>query len=96
MPRIETELLPRWADQGFQAVALMAENRISDNIAELDAVVNFPVVMDLDREGQRVLGEALPSFPRTVVLDRDGTVLHADTELNLDQAEAVIEAALSD
>lgn len=74
----------------------MASWYISEPIADLDSIVTMPVVMDLDAEGQRVLGDPEPTFPRNLVLDKDGTIYHHDTNLSLDATEAALEALFSE
>ncbi len=96
MPHIEEDFLPKFADQGFLAVAAMNYPYVDDAIAELEDRFTFPLLMDIDSESMRVFGSALPIYPRNIVIGRDGTVVHADNASNLDAVEVAIEAALKD
>lgn len=69
---------------------------VTDAIAKLEAVISFPLLMDFDNEGQALFGSPHPSYPRNVVLDRSGAIVHWDLDGNLHRVEAAIEAALGD
>lgn len=94
MPRVEAELLPKFGPRGLAALAVLYDPFVRDSIAQLETQISFPLLMDIDNEGQAVFGSPLPSYPRNLVLDREGNIVHWDLDGNLFQVEAAIEAAL--
>ena len=65
-------------------------------IADLEAVITFPVLIDVDNEGQAIFGSPHPSYPRNVVIDPTGKIVHWDLDGNLERVSEAIEAALND
>ena len=74
----------------------MCDPFVSDFIAALEDDISYPLLVDVDSETQAAFGSPVAIYPRNVVLGRDGRIVHADNDLNLDRATAAIQAALDE
>lgn len=77
-------------------MAIMSHPFVADIIADLEPDFSFPLLVDSEGEGPRVYGSPLPIYPRNVVIDRHGVIVHEDNAGNLDAAQAAIEAAFAE
>ena len=95
MPAIERTLLTAYGDRGLRALAIyVGEQTALGQVVVRDASLGFPMLFDLDWQvfdRYRIQGAV---FPLSVVVGRDGTVVHMDGDETLDAAEAAISDAL--
>jgi len=95
LPAIEQTLLPAYGDQGLRALAIYAgEQTTFGQVVARDASLSLPMLFDLDWQvfdRYRIQGAV---FPLSVVVGRDGTVVHIDGDETLDSAAAAIAGAL--
>ncbi len=95
MPQIESELLPLYEADGLVVVPVLVGLDAGSGIGLVEQLgVTLPVALDL--EGEVFRHYRLPSmvFPLNVVIDRTGTLVHADGNLETTEAEAAIVSAL--
>lgn len=95
MPQIETELLPLYEADGLVVVPVLVGLDAASGMTLVQELgVTLPVALDL--EGEIFRHYRLPSmvFPLNAVIDRTGTLIHVDGNLDISEAEAAIVAAL--
>lgn len=92
---IDQELLPTHGPAGLRALSIYSgEQTTFGQVVARDSVLGFPMLFDLDWQvfdGYRIPGGV---FPLSIVVGRDGTVVHLDGDETLDAAEAAIVEAL--
>lgn len=92
---IDQDLLPRLGPAGLTAVAIYSgEQTAFGQVVARDAALGLPMLFDLDWqvfERYRIPGGV---FPLSVVIDREGNVVHLDRDADLTAAEAAITDAL--
>ena len=95
MPAIDDTLLPADFDRGLRALAIYAgEQTAFGQVVARDAGLELPILFDLDWsvfERYRIPEHVMPL---SVVIGRDGRVVHVDGDDDLAAAEAAIDGAL--
>ncbi len=92
---IDQDLLPTYGPAGLRALSIYSgEQTTFGQVVARDAALGFPMLFDLDWqvfERYRIPGGV---FPLSIVVGRDGTVVHLDGAQDLAAAEAAIADAL--
>jgi hypothetical protein len=92
---IDRQLLPAHGPAGLRALSIYSgEQTAFGQVVARDAALGFPMLFDLDWQvfdRYRIPGGV---FPLSVVVGRDGTVVHMDADEDLGAAEAAIVEAL--
>ena len=92
---IDQELLPAYGPSGLRALAIYSgEQTAFGQVVARDSALGFPMLFDLDWQvfdRYRIPGGV---FPLSIVVGRDGRVVHLDGDETLDAAEAAIADAL--
>ena len=92
---IEDALLPAYGDQGLRALSLYAGEQTAFGQALVrDEALELPLLFDLDWpvfDRYRLPDHVMPL---SVVIGRDGRVVHVDGDDDLEAAEAAIAGAL--
>lgn len=95
MPAIDDALLPAYGDLGLRALSVYAgEQTAFGQALARDAEIGFPMIFDIDWpvfERYRLPDHVMPL---SVVIGRDGRVVHVDGDGDLAAAEAAILDAL--
>jgi hypothetical protein len=92
---MQDALMPKYADQDFQFIAVHVGFDPAIAMQELDeAGVTVPVAFDLESEMFRRLRAPDWAFPVHIVLDRDGKIVFIQTEDDLDALDTAIAATI--
>lgn len=92
---IDQELLPEHGPSGLRALSIYSgEQTAFGQVVARDSSLTLPMLFDLDWQvfdRYRIPGSV---FPLSIVIGRDGTVVHLDGAEDLTAAEAAIVDAL--
>ncbi len=88
-----------YGEQGVQFIGIALDERqaVRDFLGELEVAVNYPILLGGDKaiEIAKAYGDELGVLPYTVVVDRQGRIVHLQYgEMNEAQAEKLIQEQL--
>jgi len=90
MPYLETEVYQRFKDRNFLLIALGRENTM-DEVAAFKKKKGVSFAMAPD-EGRSVYTKFAEKYiPRTIIADRDGTILLSETGFDQEKLSRIIE-----